>query len=188
MSTETDQDLKIETEWTPNPNALKFVTNRDVRPGGKATFSNLQNASGVPLAQEIFYLPYVQEVHFFENVITVSQNGGVDWSHAEKEIKDAISRKMLHHDPYFPEPTTARSREGLSPELLKIEEILDRTIRPGLQGDGGDLDVISLEGKKLSVSYQGACGSCPSSIGGTLMAIQGILRDEYDPDLEVVTV
>jgi len=57
-----------------------------------------------------------------------------------------------------------------------------------LQGDGGDIEVVNLEGKKLYVHYEGACGTCPSSTSGTLMAIEGILRDEFVPDLEVIPV
>ena len=78
------------------------------------------------------------------------------------------------------------SRQNLSPELQKIEEILDRTIRPGLQGDGGDIEIIKFEENKVYVMYQGACGTCPSSTTGTLMAIEGILKDEYDPAIEVI--
>ncbi len=61
-------------------------------------------------------------------------------------------------------------------------------MRPGLQGDGGDLTVLKYEEKKVYVHYEGACDSCPSSTGGTLMAIEGILKDEFDPLIEVVAV
>jgi len=37
----------------------------------------------------------------------------------------------------------------------------------------------------LIVKYQGACGTCPSSTTGTLEAIRSILRDEFDPQIEV---
>lgn len=80
------------------------------------------------------------------------------------------------------------ARQNLSAEMQKIEEILDRTIRPGLQGDGGDIDLIKYEDKKVYVSYQGACGTCPSSTTGTLMAIEGILKEEMDPEIEVITM
>jgi len=40
----------------------------------------------------------------------------------------------------------------------------------------------------LYVSYQGACGTCPSSTTGTLMAIEGILREQYNPEIEVIPV
>jgi Fe-S cluster biogenesis protein NfuA len=78
----------------------------------------------------------------------------------------------------------------MTPEMQKIDEILDRTVRPGLQGDGGDIEVLSFEPKekKVYIHYQGACGTCPSSTAGTLMAIESILRDEFDPECQVIPV
>ena len=57
-----------------------------------------------------------------------------------------------------------------------------------MQSDGGDLDVISYENDKVVVSYEGACGTCPSSVAGTLQAITNVLREEINSDIEVVTV
>ena len=56
---------------------------------------------------------------------------------------------------------------------------------PYLQGDGGDLYVIGLDGNRLTVHYQGACGSCPSSISGTLAGIENLLR-QVEPEIEVI--
>jgi Fe-S cluster biogenesis protein NfuA len=69
--------------------------------------------------------------------------------------------------------------------MQQIEEILDRKIRPGLQGDGGDLVVKDFKDNVLIVKYQGACGTCPSSTTGTLEAIRSILKDDFHPDVEV---
>ena len=74
------------------------------------------------------------------------------------------------------------------PRLIRINEILDERIRPALAGDGGWLEVLGIKDNTLTIKYQGACGSCPSSISGTLMAIEGMLRQEVDPELEVVAV
>ena len=64
--------------------------------------------------------------------------------------------------------------------------MLDRTIRPGLQADGGDVEVVSYKDDTISILYQGACGGCPSAMMGTLDAIQGILQQELGkPDLKV---
>ena len=72
--------------------------------------------------------------------------------------------------------------------LERIDEVLDDRIRPALAGDGGGLEVVGLDGKTLQIRYQGACGSCPSSIAGTLMAIQNMLQAEVDEELSVVSV
>ncbi len=66
-----------------------------------------------------------------------------------------------------------------------INSLLDDRVRPALAGDGGGLQVMGLEGKTLFIRYQGACGSCPSSTAGTLMAIQRLLQSEVDEELVV---
>ena len=71
--------------------------------------------------------------------------------------------------------------------LEKINAILDEQVRPYLQGDGGDLYVLGIKGNRLTVHYQGACGSCPSSISGTLAGIENLVR-QIEPDIEVVAV
>lgn len=70
-------------------------------------------------------------------------------------------------------------------ELKKIDAILDKDVRPYLQSHGGDLRLVSLDSNVLSVNYQGACGTCPHAISGTLMAIEDVLKKEYSPDITV---
>ena len=77
---------------------------------------------------------------------------------------------------------------GENPLLDRINQVLDEKVRPGLAGDGGGLEIIGLDDKKLLIRYQGACGSCPSSIGGTMMAIEYMLKEDVDPDIEVTSV
>ena len=74
------------------------------------------------------------------------------------------------------------------PRLTQINEILDEKVRPALMSDGGYLEVLGIKDNTLSIRYQGACGSCPSSLTGTLMAIEGMIKQEVDPDLEVIAV
>ena len=72
------------------------------------------------------------------------------------------------------------------PVIAQINELLDERIRPYLASDGGWLEIVSLENKILKIRYQGACGSCPSSLTGTLMAIENMIKDEIDPEIEVI--
>jgi Fe-S cluster biogenesis protein NfuA len=72
------------------------------------------------------------------------------------------------------------------PKLREIDALLDERIRPYLAGDGGWLEIIGLEENTLRIRYEGACGSCPSSLTGTLMAIENMIKEEIDPNIEVV--
>jgi len=182
-------DVKVMIQPTPNPDAFKFIVNREVKARGNVSYNNAEECHNNELARSIFSVESVEQVYFFENVITVTFAPAVDLLAAEDKIIQLIKEKILGHDPTFKvEGDEGERRAKLPPELQKIEEILDRTIRPYLQGDGGDIEVVSLVDGQLAVRYQGACGSCPSSTMGTLMGIESILREEFDPDIEVIPV
>lgn len=183
----SNSEVLIRIQATPNPAAWKFVLDRPVLNEGKATYSNLQEAQHNPMATSLFEIEGVRQVHYFQNVITVTHSFDYDSEEIQKKVCAVIQTRMPVHNPnqtVVEEKKMARAH--LSPELQKIEEILDRTIRPGLQGDGGDIEVLKYEDNKVYVMYQGACGTCPSSTTGTLMAIEGILKDEFSPTVEVI--
>ena len=53
--------------------------------------------------------------------------------------------------------------------------------------DGGNVEVVDIiDGQKIIIQYQGACGSCGSSIGGTLSFIEQALRTNIYKELVVV--
>jgi len=179
-------DIDIYVDMTPNPNALKFIVNLPVKNSGNSTYRSPTECGENKLAKELFTVRGVDQLHIFENIITVSKFSYQDWSEVEDQIINIIKQKMPEHDAdYFdPDPEEER-RRNLPQDMKDIEAVLDKTIRPGLQGDGGDIQTVKYENNVLLVKYQGACGTCPSSTTGTLEAIRAILKDEYNPDIEV---
>lgn len=183
----TTSEVLIRIQATPNPNAWKFVLDRPVLNEGKATYGSIEEAAPNNLASSLFAINGVKQVHFFQNVITVTHTFDAEIDELQKNVCAVIQTRMSIHNPnQTPQDEKKLKRSQLSPELQAIEEILDRTVRPGLQGDGGDIDVLKYEENKLYVFYQGACGTCPSSTTGTLMAIEGILKDEFNSAIEVI--
>ena len=173
-------------EPTPNPNSLKFILNTAVKEQGRSTFRTMGECEEIPLARELFKIRGVDHVHFFQNVITVTKFGYEDWEVLELKVTEVIEQLLSQHDPsYIDLNPEEERRKKLSPELQAIEEILDNTIRPGLQADGGDLECVDYRDNSLIIRYEGACGNCPSSQAGTLQTIQNILRSEYNPEIEV---
>ncbi|MCY4524346.1 MAG: NifU family protein [Halobacteriovoraceae bacterium] len=179
-------DLDIDISPTPNPNALKFTLNTKVKNEGNSNYKTPSECGENNLALALFSIRGVDQVHFFDNSITITKFNYEEWENIEGQIIDCLHEKIPHHDPgYFDSDPEAERRKGLSAELQKIEDILDQTVRPGLQGDGGDLQCLSYEEDVLLVRYQGACGTCPSAATGTLEAIKAILRDQFNENIEV---
>src|SRR5688500_13943215 len=131
-------DLKIRTQPTPNPNALKYVINRDVKREGKVSYTDLSECAHVPLAAQLLGLSGVSQVHFFDNIITVTKEPDVDWQAVDGAIRQTVADLIASHDIDFMVAGEKQpvDRSTLPLELQAIEEILDRTIRPGLQADG----------------------------------------------------
>lgn len=182
----TKMKITVAVDLTPNPNALKFILNVPVKNIGNSTYRSPTECESNPLAKELFKVRGVDQIHIFENVITVSKFNYQDWGDIDDEIIEIIKKEMPNHDPdYFDPDPEAERRRNLPQELKDIENILDKTIRPGLQADGGDIQTVSYQDNILIVRYQGACGTCPSATTGTLEAIKAILRDEYNPEIDV---
>jgi Fe-S cluster biogenesis protein NfuA len=183
---ETQIEIDIDIQPTPNPNALKFILNVPVKNVGNSTYKSPTECGENQLALELFKVRGIDQLHFFENVIAVTKFSYEDWDSVETNVIRVLKEFMPTHNPDYNEPNPeADRRSALSPELQQIEAILDKTIRPGLQADGGDIQALTYLDNILMVKYQGACGTCPSSATGTLEAIKAILRDELNPEIEV---
>jgi len=188
----SSEDVLVRSQLTPNPHALKFIVNHPLKKTGKVTYRNIDEASGVILVEDIFNLENIVQAFLFQNTLTVSHNGEWDNSELKNFIEPIIKTRMPIHNPSFQTPDEKaaldklKKREDYSPERQEIEKILDKTIRPGLQADGGDLEVVEYKHPELYISFEGACGSCPSSVMGTLQAIQGILQNEFHEDIQVI--
>lgn len=185
-------DILIRAQDTPNPNAIKFIINYALKTKGNATFTTREQCKELPLAAALFDILGVEQIYFFQNTLTLTHTEELPTDMVKEQVKSIIKTRLPIHDPDFESPEEKQTkvkpdRSGLSPELLAIEEILDRTIRPGLQSDGGDVEIVEFKDNELKIIYQGACGGCPSSMMGTLDAIQGILRNELKNETLTVT-
>lgn len=173
-------------EITPNPNALKYVLNEQILPNGICQYDSSEAAKD-DLSRALFDIKGVISVFYRDNFITVTKNDEIDWIDIENVIKDEINNRI---EAVEIEPMEVPKMDyGEKADTIdEIDQILDETIRPGLAMDGGGVDIIDLSDElELTVHYQGACGSCPSASTGTLMAIQNILQEQFDPRITVKT-
>lgn len=182
--------LRFRIQGTPNPRARKYIVNRDLKTEGKITYKSRSECEHLPLGQALFTITGVQQIHFFENVVTVTQDGNRDWADFDQAVQEVMIANIEKHDPNFPDSVEKEKEKpkNWSPVMQKIDEILDEMIRPSLQMDGGDIELVDLEENILTLRYLGACGGCPTSMSGTLEAIRGILKDEIHQDLEIVAI
>lgn len=176
---------------TPNPNAVKFILREPVSYGTSHSFKSLSEAANDKLAKSLFSVANVESVFYMDKMITVEKDDLVEWD----ELLPVLAVPIREAESVKASGAAAAAVGGAiaaavsdDPKLAEINAILDERIRPYLASDGGWLDVLSLDNKTLTIRYQGACGSCPSSLTGTLMAIENMIKEEIDPEIEVIAV
>ena len=174
-----------EIEDTPNPNAVKFVLKDRLTWGTACSFDSAESAAADPLAAKLFAIPHVVNVYYMDKWITVTQDGEADWPDLVRKVAEPIREAEAALKPA--QEQAAASFDDDDPKLAAIRKLLDEQVRPALVSDGGDLQIVGLDGNLLRIRYFGACGSCPSSLAGTLSAIGNLART-IEPDIEVVAV
>jgi len=180
---------------TPNPNAVKFILKEPVSYGTSHSFKAEGDASGDSLAKGIFEVGNVVSVFYMDKMITVEKTDDSEWD----EILPSLAVPIRAAESV--KPTNGNGSKAAAavggaiavaasddPRLTQINQLLDERIRPYLAGDGGWLEIIELADHTLRIRYEGACGSCPSSLTGTLMAIENMIKDEIDPEIEVIAI
>lgn len=174
----------VNIESTPNPNALKFVVKDPILKIGVRSFKDFESSIGDSLASGLFSIGQVSSVFYMDRFVTVNKEQEANWSDLIDPICECI-------EDYKPKQLEEGQVPGIpfgtiDEKLSRINQVFDERIRPGLAGDGGGIEIIDFDGNTLSVAYHGACGSCPSAIGGTLNVIEKIVQAEVDPQIRVI--
>lgn len=177
--------LMIEdVDLTPNPHALKFILNEKLLNLETRQFPNKQSAQGDPFVKGIFEIEGVVSVFYMDKFVTIEKSAESNWGQIQRPFINFLKGFDKNLIPAEKEITVSHEESN---ELLKqINNLLDQKVRPALAGDGGGLQVLGLDGYTVKIRYQGACGSCPSSISGTLTAIEGLLKRDVNPAINVI--
>ena len=197
--TATKSPVLLYTEQTPNPESLKFVTNRMLYKG-TADFREEELAQEwSPLATAIFELPYVKGVYISNNFVTVTKEFNYGWEDImlklKEFIKDYIQEGGVILKEGFDEAMAEIEAErGASYEysedeaeiVQKIKELIDTYVRPAVEMDGGNIAFKKFNQGIVTVILQGSCSGCPSSTVTLKAGIEGMLKRMIPEVQEVV--
>jgi Fe-S cluster biogenesis protein NfuA len=179
-----------EIEYTPNPNAVKFVLRQPVAMGFPKSFPDATIAEADPLAKALFAVGHVVSVFMQDKFLTITKDEGIPWSELLPKLAPPIRAAEGLGDPLA---GVERERPSIQCDpddafLEKVRKVLTIQILPALAADGGGLEIVGRHEKQVMIRYQGACSTCPAGLTGTLVAIEGILKAEVDPEIVVITV
>ena len=188
----TEADIiEVYTEYTPNPDSLKFVTNRHILPNYQLDFKTRELAENSALAKALYEIPFVNGVFIANNFVTITKKAEYEWFEISPELKDAIRKFLLSgqkpvDDVLLPKDVQqAPAVTDASDPETKIKELLDKYVKPAVQGDGGHIEFRSFEKGVVTLALQGSCSSCPSSTITLKSGIEGLLK-RMVPEVEEV--
>lgn len=176
----------IQTEDTPNADALKFKPNQRILPENfpspyleyLSPRSTLQPPHPSPLAAQLLNVDGVTSVFFGENYITVTKDSATPWAHIKPEVFSLITEAITSGQPIVntvqQKEGEAAGQEGTEADSLAandedsevvsmIKELLDTRIRPSIQEDGGDIEFRGFHEGQVLLKLRGACRTCDSS-------------------------
>lgn len=184
------QNFDISLEFTPNPNTLKYVLNRELLERGAANFPNAAAAERSPLAKRLFKVSGVVGVMIGRDFVTVTKGAEGDWDTLNRGVNDVLVDHLTKGLPVVDESFFEKSQSSASDSEVenKIREILDNEIRPAVAMDGGDITFEKYENGVVYLYLQGACSGCPSSTMTLKMGIENRLKQVIPEVVEVVSV
>ncbi len=179
--------ITIYAENTPNPAVMKFVANKKLA-SKIYEFKNSQEAIHAPLAQALFNFPFVKDVFINSNYVSVTKHSDFEWQEFTNEIRGFIKNyietgKMIIkeevEDIEISNANTSEEGREFTEIDKEIISILDKYVKPAVEGDGGNIAYQSYDKKTKTVKVilQGACSGCPSSTVTLKNGIETMLRE-----------
>ncbi len=168
----------ILTELTPNPEALKFLSEKVISTIGTHEFQKKNlNKIDNDFVKNLLNLKGVELVLLADNFLSVKKNKEISW--------DVLKPTVISHmNDYFEKndrPILSADNKKSTKELNlgeieeKIIKVLDSKIRPAVAKDGGDIKFKSFKDGVVHVELQGSCSGCPSSLMTLKQGVQNLL-------------
>jgi len=195
----TKSPVMLYTEQTPNPESLKFVTNRMLYKG-TADFREEELAKEwSPLGAALFELPYVKGVYISNNFVTITKEMNYEWADVMLKIKEFIKKYIeeggvILNDGFEEAMAKLEAERGASQEysedeaeiVKKIKDLIETYVKPAVEMDGGNIEFSKYNQGTVTVLLQGSCSGCPSSTVTLKAGIEGMLKRMVPEVKEVV--
>ena len=169
----------IQTETTPNPESLKFLSENIISNIGTEEFQKSEiNKVKNPFIKELLGFKGVELVLLSKNFLSVKKTKDISWN----ELKPMVISHLNHYFENNKEPIlkeelkNRKNKENNDETVKKIIDVLNTKIRPAVARDGGDIKFKSFENGIVKVELQGSCSGCPSSLMTLKQGVQNLLK------------
>ena len=174
----------VQTENTPNPNALKFIPEKKVSNLSSYEISNKSNINNEAI-RNILSINGVKSVFLSQDFLSVNKDESIDWEDLKHIIISFINDHYSKGNSILYDKNEKIENSDLNEIEKKIVDILEKKIRPAVARDGGDIKFKQFDKGVVKVVLQGSCSGCPSS---TLTLKKGVenLLCHYIPEVKEV--
>ena len=182
--------VNVYSESTPNPETLKFVTNRLLVEADIFDFATKKDAENSPLAIALFDFDFVKSVFIAQNYVTITRQAGQDWDEVIDLMKDFVKNYLEAGKPVM-EAKKADAEPSIvlnDPMSIKINDILTQYVQPAVEQDGGAISFKDFDAAsgRVTVVLKGSCKGCPSSMVTLKSGIENLLKRMVPEVTEVV--
>ena len=106
-------DISVSIQETTNNTIIKFVSTSILINGGSYEFNNIDEAKNSPLAQQLFYLPFVKKVFITANFIAIQRYDIVEWNNVQEEVRTQIEAYLQGGDTVVKEEASWKKKEAI---------------------------------------------------------------------------
>jgi|TARA_B110000914_G_scaffold226321_1_gene250498 Fe-S cluster biogenesis protein NfuA len=168
----------IVTELTPNPDSLKFLSEKIISDAGTEEFQ--KKDLGIiknEFVKNLLNLKGVELILLSDNFLSVKKTKEISWDVLKPTVISHINDYFQKNDE--PILTKKSNEKNKDLKLNDIEErilkVLDSKVRPAVAKDGGDIKFKSFKDGVVHVELQGSCSGCPSSLMTLKQGVQNLL-------------
>ena len=178
----------VQTETTPNPNALKFIPGKAVSNDGSFEFTKKEDSS-IELVRNLLSINGVTGIFLGTDFLSVNKEEEKNWEDIKHIVISLINEHYSVGIEFVIDKNSSQSKNSGFDEIeQKIIKILDTKIRPAVAKDGGDIKFKEFKNGVVKVELQGSCSGCPSSTMTLKQGVQNLLC-HYLPEVkEVIAV
>ena len=174
----------VQTEITPNPNALKFIPGKVVSRAGSFEVSKNDNVNN-ELVRNILSVNGVEGIFLGKDFISVNKYDENSWDDIKHIVISHINEFYASGKEFVINKDLTEQNESFDEIEKRIVQLLEDKIRPAIARDGGDIKFKEFKDGVVKVQLQGSCSGCPSSTMTLKQGVQNLLC-HYLPEVKKV--
>ena len=182
----------IYAESTPNPEVMKFVSNR-MLVDKSIEVTSMVEAKGIDIAEELLKFPFVKSLYISTNFISISKDKNIEWEEIAMHLRVFISdflnengiKNYTENINHKNNTDKIKEKRNFTEQEKEIDALLTEYIKPAVESDGGNITLKSLKNNIVTVNLKGACSGCPSATSTLKGGIERLLKEKFDPNIVV---